>query len=314
MTLRLIGDIGGTNARFALCEPGGESGGQPTGERKLPAAEHPGLIEAALSYLDGRRVDEAVLAVATPVLGDDFRFTNSAWQFNIPDAKRRLGVRRLTVINDFVAQASAIRGLDAADIRGLHPGTAHPDRPRVVLGPGTGLGVAFLLHGGATAPVLSSEAGHSSFAPQDALQTELLHRLRAEFGHVSRERLLSGPGLLRIANALGEIEGAPLNLATPPEVSERAARGCATSRRAVGVFCSVLGATAGDMALTLLAEGGVFVTGGLCRNLGDLLDVEALTEGFRAKGRFAGYLEDVPISQVMRPHTGLLGAAVYHPG
>jgi len=306
--MRLVGDIGGTNARFALCEPGG----MPQGEAKLSVESHPGLIEAAESYLDGRRVEEAVFAVATPVLGDQVAFTNSPWRFSIAQAKERLGLDRLLVINDFVAQASAIEGLGRSDTRALKPGEPRPGRPRVVIGPGTGLGVAFLTGEGAATRVLASEAGHTSFSPQDDVQAEILRRLRGEFGHVSVERLLSGPGLLRIANALGEIEGTPLGLDSPKQVTDRAAAGdCPVSKAAVRMFCAILGAAAGNMALTLLADGGVFVTGGLSRNLGPLLDTEALTKGFAAKGRFEAYLSPIPITQVMRPHTGLLGAALY---
>jgi glucokinase len=308
MSMRLIGDIGGTNARFALCE----AGGVPQDERKLPVARHPGLIEAAQTYLAGRAVDEAVFAVATPVLGDEVAFTNSPWRFTIPDARDRLGLRRLMIINDFVAQAAAIRGLGQEDIRLLKPGTTRAGRPRVVIGPGTGLGVAFLLEDGAKARVLSSEAGHASFSPQDERQAEILRGLRREFGHVSTERLLSGPGLLRLANGLAEIEGVAERFGAPTEISDRAAAGdCPICLDALRMFSAILGAAAGDLALTLLADGGVYITGGLCRNLGPLLDISALTEGFTAKGRFSGYLETLPINQVMRPHTGLLGAAIY---
>ncbi|WP_159347050.1 glucokinase [Roseomonas harenae] len=308
MSMRLIGDIGGTNARFALCEPGGV----PQDERKLPVTQYPGLIEAAQTYLAGRAVDEAVFAVATPVLGDEVAFTNSPWRFTIPDARDRLGLRRLTIINDFVAQAAAIRGLGQEDIRLLKPGTPRAGRPRVVIGPGTGLGVAFLLEDGAKARVLSSEAGHASFSPQDDQQAEILRHLRGEFGHVSTERLLSGPGLLRLANGLAKIKGVPERFGIPTEISDGAAAGnCPICLDALRMFSAILGAAAGDLALTLLADGGVYITGGLCRNLGPLLDVSALTEGFTAKGRFSGYLGTLPINQVMRPHTGLLGAAIY---
>ncbi|WP_236033829.1 glucokinase [Belnapia mucosa] len=308
--MRLVGDIGGTNARFALCEPGG----LPQEERKLPVGAYPGLIEAAQDYLAGRRVDEAVLAVATPVLGDLVAFTNSPWRFTIAEARERLGLRNLAVINDFVAQAWAIHGLQPADHHTLKPGTARPGRPRVVIGPGTGLGIAFLMNERDAAQVLPSEAGHSSFSPQDERQAAILAGLRREFGHVSTERVLSGPGLLRLANGLAELEGRAERFASPPEVSERAAAGCALGLEAVRMFSAILGATAGDLALTLLADGGVHVTGGLCRNLGPLLDRDALIRGFTNKGRFAGYLEALPIDQVMRAHAGLLGAALYRAG
>ena len=305
--MRLIADIGGTNARFALCEPGG----RPCEERKLPVHDYPGAIEAAEAYLAGRRVEDAVFAVATPVLGDAVAFTNSPWRFSIREAEARLGLRRLAVINDFVAQAWAIQGVTAADCRPLKPGQAQPGAPRLVLGPGTGLGVAYVVGQGEAARILPSEAGHASFSPQDDRQAAILAGLRGEFGHVSTERLLSGPGLLRLANGLAALEGRALRFETPPAVSEAAAAGCAIGRGAVSLFSGILGATAGDLVLTLLAEGGVHVTGGLCRNLAPLLDMEALLRGFTGKGRFAGYLEAVPINQVMLHHAGLLGAALY---
>jgi glucokinase len=308
--LRLIGDIGGTNARFALCRPGG----RPEDERKLPVAEHAGLVEAAQAYLAGRVVAEAVLAVATPVLGDRVSFTNNPWRFSIAEAEAALRLEKLTVINDFVAQAAAIPLLGAADLAVLQPGEARPRRPRLVIGPGTGLGVAFLQEDAAGRhQILPSEGGHASFAPQDPMQAEILRRLRRlHGGHVSQERLVSGPGLLDVARILAELEGAGLVLETPRDVTDGAQHGEPVCAQAVTMFCEMLGAAAGNLALSLLAEGGVYVAGGLCRTMGPLLDAAALRRGFTAKGRFAGYLEALPVWQVLRPHTGLLGAAAYH--
>lgn len=322
MSLRLIGDIGGTHARFALSGAADGPDRAPRAERKLVVAEHAGLVEAARHYLDAlppaerAAVREAVLAVATPVLGDAVAFTNSPWRFSIAAAEKALGLERLTVINDFVAQAAAVTVLEGEDVAVLRAGHARPGAPLAVLGPGTGLGVAFVLREPGRPPrILPSEGGHCSFSPQDDLQAEILRRLRARHGgHVSVERLVSGPGLLHIAQTLAEMAGQDLPLREPADVSRRAAGGdCETSRQALRLFSAMLGAAAGDLALTLLTEGGVFLTGGLCRNLGPLLDREALAEAFLAKGRFAGYLSPVPVWQVMRPHAGLLGAAAYQP-
>nr|WP_202396966.1 glucokinase [Pseudoroseomonas coralli] len=307
----MLADLGGTNARFALSE----DGGPPREERKLAVADHPGVVAAARAYLEGRHVEEAVFAVATPVGGDAITFTNNDWHFSVREAQRALGLERLTVINDFVAQAAAIGLMSAEDLRVLKPGQPQPERPLVVLGPGTGLGVAFVLREGGVPHILPSEGGHASFAPQDALQAEILQRMRPlHGGHVSTERLLSGPGLLQIARSLGEIRGRPVPVENPADVSRLAASGgdpvCAEALR---LFSAILGATAGNLALTLLAEGGVYLAGGLCRNLGPLLDREALLAAFHAKGRFGGLLEAVPVVQVLRPHTGLLGAAAYRP-
>jgi glucokinase len=129
---------------------------------------------------------------------------------------------------------------------------------------------------------------------------------------VSAERLLSGSGLLAIATTLAEIKGQIIDLQDPRDVSARAAAGqCPTCSEAIRIFSSILGSTAGNLALTLLTGGGVLIVGGLCRGLGPLWDVEALTAAFIEKGRFKSYLERIPIDQVLRPHAGLLGAATY---
>jgi len=307
--MRLVGDIGGTNARFAIAEPGK----YPHDARKLPAAQYPSLAEAAEDYLSRvPMVDEAVLAVAGPVLGDEVRFSNSGWRFSIEDVRRRLGLRKLIVINDLIAQALSFAALQPDEIGSLKSGTRDPAQPAVVIGPGTGLGVAFLLNSAGTLVGLPSEAGHATFAPTDRLQAEILSRLQGQYGHVSVERLLSGSGLLAIATTLAEINGQIIDVNDPRDVSARAAAGqCPTCHEAIRIFSSILGSTAGSLALTLLTGGGVIITGGLCRSLRPLWDVEALTRAFVAKGRFESYLDGIPIDQILRPHAGLLGAAVY---
>jgi glucokinase len=307
--MRLVGDIGGTNARFAIAE----SGKYPNDVRKLSAAQYPGLIEAAEDYLSGApTVEEAVLAVAGPVLGDEVAFSNSAWRFSIEDVRRRLGLRKLIVINDLVAQALSFAALQPDEIGSLKSGTRDLARPALVIGPGTGLGVAFLLNNAGTRVGLPSEAGHATFAPMDRVQAEILSRLQGRHSYVSVERLLSGSGLLAIATTLAEMNGQAIDVHDPKDVSARAAAGqCPTCQEAIRIFSSILGSTAGNLALTLLTSGGVIITGGLCRGLRPLWDVEALKEAFIAKGRFSSYLDGIPIDQILRPHAGLLGAAVY---
>ncbi len=307
--MRLVGDIGGTNARFAIAEPGK----CPRDVRKLPAAQYPSLAEAAEDYLShAPRVDEAVLGVAGPVFGDQVWFSNSPWRFSIEDVRRRLGLRKLIVINDLVAQALSVAALQPDEIASVKSGTRNPEHPTLVIGPGTGLGVAFLLNNAGTFVGLPSEAGHATFAPTDRLQSEILSRLQDQHVHVSVERLLSGSGLLLIATTLAEINGQIIDVHDPKDVSARAAAGqCPTCREAIRIFSSILGSTAGSLALTLLTSGGVVITGGLCRGLRPFWDVEALTRAFVAKGRFSSYLDGIPIDQILRPHAGLLGAARY---
>src|SRR5215475_2216028 len=188
-SMRLVGDIGGSNARFAIVEPGN----YPSEVRKLPIAQYPSLAEALEDYQSSApMVEEAVLAVAAPVLSDEVRFSNSAWRFSIEDLRRRLSLRKLIVINDLVAQALSFAALQADEIGSVKSGTRDPGQPALVIGPGTGLGVAFLLNNAGTLVGLPSEGGHATFAPMDRLQVEILSRLQNRHPHVSVERLLSG--------------------------------------------------------------------------------------------------------------------------
>ena len=200
---RLIADIGGTNARFALVEPDGAV----RDERYLLVRDYPDLAAAAEAYLGANRVSEAVIAVATPVETDEIGFTNSPWRFSISGLKARLGVRDLAVINDFVAQALAMPQLARSELEQMGGGTAAPGRAVGVLGAGTGLGVSALVPGKIGWTALPTEGGHVSFAPGNEREDQVLTVMRARLGHVSNERLLSGQGLLNLAQSLAVIEG-----------------------------------------------------------------------------------------------------------
>lgn len=303
---RLVGDIGGTNARFALTD----ANGPPRDELTLAVAEHPGLIEAISTYLGGRTVDEAVLAVATPVETDRIAFTNSPWTLSVSEARHQLGIDRLAVINDFVAQALAVPQLDVTDLEVLRPGEPLRDRPVGVIGPGTGLGVAGLIPlGSGRFRALPTEGGHASLAPGNRRELAVLERLAGFFPHVSKERLISGPGLLTLARTLAEIDGAGFAATSPQEVGQLAAAGDPHCLEATRLFSALLGAAAGDLALTYGARGGIYICGGVCINLGPLFDRATFAERFLAKGRMRSYLEPIPVWLVRRAQTGLLGAA-----
>jgi glucokinase len=251
-----------------------------------------------------------VLAVATPVESDRVALTNSPWAFSIEATRVALGLERLDVINDFTAQALAVPVLKADERVQIGGGEPEPDRAIGVIGPGTGLGVAGLLSVGNVWYPIPSEGGHVSFAPQDEVDAAILGHLRRRFGHVSNERALSGPGLLNLATALAAIEGEILDVSDPREVTERARSGeCAFCVAALERFSALLGAAAGDLALMLRARGGVYIGGGLCRQLGNLFDQERFRASFVAKGRFERYLSAVPTYLITRGDTGLLGAA-----
>jgi glucokinase len=305
---RLVADIGGTNARFALAGPDGE----PEDERTLEVADHAGVVEAARAYLAGRQLHDAVIAVATPVDSDWIHLTNAPWAFSVRATAQALGLRRLAAINDFTAQALAVTRLGSGDRTQIAGGVPAPAGAIGVIGPGTGLGVAGLLPLRGTYYPIPSEGGHVSLAPHDERETAVLAALRRRFGHVSNERALSGPGLVNLATALAEIDGESVTHTDPREVSRRAAAGdCRYCIEAIQRFSALLGGAAGDLALTLCALGGIYIGGGLCRNLGPLLDVGRFHARFVAKGRFVDYLSRIPIYVVTRRDPGLLGAAAY---
>jgi len=305
---RLIADIGGTNARFALAEPGGV----PADERHFLVRDHAEPADAVEAYLGGRKVEEAVIAVATPVESDAVRFTNSPWAFSIEGLRTRLGLRRLHVINDFVAQALAMPHLAAAEREPLGGEAPVAQRAVGVLGPGTGLGVSALIPDSVGWTALPTEGGHVSFAPGSERERDLLAVLGEQFGHVSNERLLSGQGLLNIAQGLAAVDGDRCPAATPEEVTDAARAGtCAACTEATALFSALLGSAAGDLALMLGARGGVYVAGGVCLRLGSLFDRTAFRRRFEAKGRMRAYLTPIPAWLVLRGDTGLLGAAYF---
>ena len=305
---RLIADIGGTNARFALVEAESDI----HDERTLLVRDHPDPAAAIETYLAGRRVEDAVIAVATPVETEEIGFTNSPWRFSIGGLKARLGLRELAVINDFVAQALAMPHLAAEERALMGGGAAAPGRAVGVLGAGTGLGVSALVPGKAGWTALPTEGGHVSFAPGNAREDRVLEVLRARLGHVSNERLLSGQGLLNLAQSLATIDGRITDAGSAEEVTEAARRGsCPACVEAVTLFSTLLGSAAGDLALTVGARGGVYVAGGVCLRLGALFDRAAFRRRFVDKGRMRTFLEPIPTWLVLRGDTGLIGAAHY---
>jgi glucokinase len=248
--------------------------------------------------------------MAMPIEGDWVHLTNSPWAFSIEATEEALGLARLTMINDFAAQALAIPALGAKERRQIGGGQAVEGAAIGVIGPGTGLGVGGLIRVGDRWRPIQSEGGHVSLAPHDEVDAAVLARLRRRFGHVSNERVLSGPGLINLATALAEIDGRHLEIEDPREVTRRArARKCRYCSEALDRFSALLGAAAGDLALTLCAQGGVYIGGGLVKRLGDLFDTERFRASFVAKGRFEDYLAAVPTYLVTRRDPGLLGAA-----
>ncbi|HSR66163.1 MAG TPA: glucokinase [Xanthomonadaceae bacterium] len=313
----LLADVGGTNARFALADCGAAAPLVQASIRHYAVAEFGSLADAARHYLQatGVRATRAVFSVAGPVLGDEVRMTNHPWVIGIDATRTALGLGLLRVVNDFVAQAMAIRLLRQQDVRMLGAPAWQPlardEGTCAILGPGTGLGVGALLVREGRTLALATEAGHVGFAPTSDEQCALLQALARRFGHVSNERLVSGEGLVNLHQALAERDGGPdaRGVATPADITAGAAAGDARCRRTIALFCEVFGAVAGDTALAFGAWNGVFLSGGVVPHLLDALAQPGFRQHFEAKGRYREALSRVPAAAVVHPQPGLLGAA-----
>lgn len=310
---RLLGDIGGTNARF-----GWQAGPRAaiTQLQVLPCLEHARLEDAIRAYLHQQGLPPpacAALGIANPVTGDAVKMTNHAWAFSIEGLRAALGLDRLLMLNDFSALALALPALPPQALRAVGGGTAAPDAPRALIGPGTGLGVSGLLPvgGGAEAWPLSGEGGHVTLAASTEREFRVIQVLQARYGHVSAERVLSGPGLVDLYHALLALEGKRgIEIVSPAQVLERAGElPGSTANEALELFCGFLGSVAGDLALTLGARGGVYVGGGIVPRLGERLKASTFRERFEAKGRFRGYLQAIPTWVIDGAAPALLGAA-----
>jgi len=308
----LVGDIGGTNARFAIVELA-DVGARPQAPRTYNCCDHPSLQAAISAYLDdmgsSKRPDAVCVAVAGPVTDGVAAFTNLPWRVS-EEALRETGFERARVINDYEALAFGIPDLTASDLRPIGATPAPPPgHTLAVMGAGTGFGVSALTRRKSEELVTAGEGGHASFAPVDELEVEILRRLAVQFDRVSIERLLSGPGLLNIYRAMADIVGADAPHATPAQITAQALAGEDLPRHAVERFCSIFGSVAGDFALSYGAQGGVYLAGGIAPQLIAVLNRGGFRRAFEAKGRLSPYLTAIPTYVVTHPHRALIGAA-----
>ncbi|HXW41517.1 MAG TPA: glucokinase [Xanthobacteraceae bacterium] len=306
----LIGDIGATNARFALVRPGGKI----TPARVYALNDYPSLADAVDTYLTEEappaRPQRAVLAVASPVSGDQVTLTNHAWTFSTAALRRRLKLQRLRVVNDFAANAAAIPRLAAKDRIQVGRGAPVADAPLGVIGPGTGLGVSALVPSPGGIVSIAGEGGHVTMTPATAQESAILDLMRERYDHVSAERLLSGPGLVNLYNTLCELQKAPAAPFTPAQItSPRIWETDPRSREATAIFCAMLGTVAGNLALTLGARGGIYIAGGIVPHIAAFFAQSEFRSRFEAKGRLQDYLATIPTYVVTQPLLGLLGAA-----
>jgi glucokinase len=302
----LLADVGGTHSRFAVLG----ANGRPERDVSWSDDDFASLEDAIAKYIAelGEKPRRAVIAVAGPITGRDIALTNRDWRFNLDAVAKRFGFGSVHAINDFEAQAWALGQLREGDYRvlGNAAGTRVMPGAKVVLGPGTGLGVAALIPVGNTWQAVPTEAGHVRFGAANKDEEPLFGRL-LEKGPVSAEMVISGSGLpgLHAAVNPGAHASSAEAIVTAAQAGDQAAR--ATIR----LFVRLLGRFAGDMALTFKALGGVYLAGGVTGKLGALLDERAFRAAFEAHPPYEALLKDIPTYFVTVAHPGLIGCGAY---
>jgi len=311
---RLLGDVGGTNARWAWQA----APGQPLSHiSTLAAREHASIGACIRAYLMQQALPQprdVAFGIATAVTGDSVSMTNHPWSFSIDALRRSLGAARVRVLNDFEALAHAVPVLQAADLQAVGGGGAVPGAALAVIGPGTGLGVSGLVSDGNGGwRVIAGEGGHVTLAACNGRESSLLAVMRERFSHVSAERALSGPGLVNLYEAACVLDAEAPAALEPAQVLARSEPGVAEHdaqcEEAVKTFAALLGTVAGNLALTLGARGGVFIGGGIVPRLGERFSTLPFRSRFDDKGRFRSYLEAVPVWVITAQAPALLGAA-----
>lgn len=307
----LVGDVGGTNARFAVVD----AQGHIRNPRSFPCKDYPSLDAIVAEYIEttiGRkRPPRAVIAVAGPVVEGEIEFTNLDWRVSEGDLLAHFEFEAVELINDFAAQALACPLLEGADLRPLGPSLPKGphDCPIVALGAGTGFGVAGLARSDRGDVAIPTEGGHAAFAPSDEVEVEVLKRLMAKYGRVSVERLLSGQGLYDLYTALAHLKGQAPALADEKAVTTEGLVGDPLASEALDRFSGIMGAVAGDLALTFGARGGVFISGGIAPRIAERLASGLFRSRFEDKGRLSDYVAAIPTYLVLHPYPAIVGAA-----
>ncbi|QGZ41478.1 glucokinase [Pseudoduganella flava] len=309
---RLLADVGGTNARFALETAPGQVGHIHV----LPCCEHPTLAAALRAYLALPDVAAAApvvrhgaIAIANPVTGDFVRMTNHHWEFSIEGMRQECGFDVLAVVNDFTALARSLPFLGDQK-RQVGGGTAVAGSPLGLIGAGTGLGVSGLIPCASGWTALLSEGGHVSFSPVNETEVAILQFAWREFEHVSAERLMSGAGIELIYRALADYRKVAAEPLSAADVARRALDGtCPLCDEAIEAFCGMLGTIAANLAVTLGAQGGIYIGGGIVPKLGDRFDRSAFRARFEAKGRFRQYLSAIPTHVITAQYPAFLGVS-----
>ena len=309
----MVGDIGGTNARFALLVPG-ES--ELISIKALQCNQFKTIQEAIKSYLssiNNVQIESASIATAGTTHLDVFKLANNNWTIDKADVSSALNDVEVKWINDFSAQALATTSLTNDDVIIINKGVVQTDSMKLVIGPGTGLGTCGLIESAGRWMPLPAQGGHSTFAPNSDLEIKILTILHKQFGHVSTERILSGPGIVNLYKALCQINTKGVLFNTPSEITSAAIKlkPDLMAKETLHLFCQIFGSVTGTIALTNGSLGGIYITSDLIRNFLDFFINSDFLKSFEDKGRLKYYMTDIPIFISKKENMGLIGSAYY---
>jgi glucokinase len=309
LRLALVGDIGGTNARFAIADIDTL---EISDFAVFPCARFPSLPAVIRAYLDGipKRPAVASLAIAAAMAGDPLHLTNLSWTFTRDELAAATGAATPKLLNDFEALALSLPHLGERDLQQIGGEAPADGAMKAVLGPGTGLGVAGLLGTPCGWMSVASEGGHISFAPENAEELAIAGRIGQGLDHISAERLISGPGLVSAYQILADMRGKPTGPLPASDIVKAAlARTDPIAEETLELFVTWLGRFAGDVALMLGARGGVYLGGGIAPKILPALTTGAFRKAFQSKGRMSPYVASLPVYVITTEDAGLRGAA-----
>jgi glucokinase len=303
----LLGDIGATNARFALLANGALG---PVSNFEV--ARYARFPDAVADFLkvhgDQVPVTDALLAIAGPVEGERCKLTNCSWIIDGDELRATFRLAKVRVVNDFAATAYSLPSLSPADLHAIGGGRAVPEAPMAVLGPGTGLGVACLVPGSKESVVIAGEGGHATIAAASHREDAVIDHLRRRFGHVSAERVVSGAGLENIYQAIAALDQSEVPARDAAEITRTALDGsCPTAGAALHMFCALLGSFSGNVALMFGARGGIYIAGGIAPMILAFMGRSEFRRRFEDKGRLRPYLAAIPSNVIVHSAAAFVG-------
>jgi len=308
----LIGDIGGTNARFALLIDAEAPPHQFPIVKTADFTTIDEAIEATIAQAAPMRPRSTVLAVAGPVDGDEIPLTNCDWVVRPLRMLAELGLEEVVVVNDFEAQALAVAALGEDHLEQIGGGQSEPDASRVVLGPGTGLGVAGLVHARGIWIPVPGEGGHVDMGPRTPRDFEIFPHIERIEGRISGEQMLCGRGLVNLYRAVARADGVEPCFSQPAEISSAALAGSNVQAiEALDIFVTCLGRLAGDLALVFMSRGGVYLTGGIAQKIVPALKGGSFRAAFEDKAPHSAVLRQIPVYVITHPLAALAGLAAY---